>query len=90
MPEQADHELLKKIHRGMSKLPEPTRDIFLAHRLDDLSYLEIAERTGLSVRQVEVHIARAMYRLCGELDDEPPRWWERLFRWSSRAVRRDD
>lgn len=80
MPEHADPELLKKLERAMLKLPQSTREIFLAHRLDDMTYQEIADRTGLTARQVERHMAKAIYRLCRELDDEPLRWWERLLR----------
>jgi hypothetical protein len=76
VPEHANPEL-KKLERAMLKLPRSTREIFLAHRLDDMSYLEIADRTGLTVRQIERHMAKAIYRLCKELDDEP-HWWERL------------
>lgn len=81
MPEHADPELLKKLERAMLKLPRSTREIFLAHRLDGMSYREIANRTGLTVRQVERHMAKALYRVCRELDDEPLRWWERLLLW---------
>ena len=81
MPEHDDPELLKKLERAMLKLPRSTREIFLAHRLDDMSYQKIADRTGLTVRQVERHMAKAIYRVCKELDDEPLRWWERLLRW---------
>ena len=81
MTQYAEPELLKKLERAMLKLPRSTRAIFLAHRLDDLSYQEIAERTGLTARQVERHMAKAIYRLCKELDDEPLRWWERLIPW---------
>lgn len=77
----ADPELLKKLERAMSKLPRSTREIFLAKRLDGMSYQEIADRTGLTIRQVERHMARALCRLCRELEDEPLRWWERLLRW---------
>ena len=72
-----DPELLGKLERAIVTLPRSTREIFLAHRLDDMSYNEIADRTGLTVRQVERHMARAIYRLCKELDDEPRPWWER-------------
>jgi RNA polymerase sigma factor (sigma-70 family) len=76
-----DPELLKKLERAMLKLPRSTREIFLAHRLDAMSYQQIAGRTGLTVREVERHMARAIYRLCKALDDEPLRWWERLLGW---------
>jgi DNA-directed RNA polymerase specialized sigma24 family protein len=78
VPEQADPELLKKLERVVSKLPRTTRKILLAHRLDDMSYQEIADRMGLTVRDVEGHTAKAICRLCRELDRNPRRWWERL------------
>jgi RNA polymerase sigma factor (sigma-70 family) len=78
VPEHADPELLKKVKRAVSKLPRTTREIFLAHRLDDMPYQEIADRMGLTVRDVEGHMAKAICRLCRELDREPRRWWERL------------
>ena len=81
MPEHANPELLKRLELAMLRLPHSTREIFLAHRLDDMSYQEIADRTGLTIRQVERHMAKAIYRLSKEFDDEPLRWWERLFRW---------
>jgi RNA polymerase sigma-70 factor (ECF subfamily) len=45
--------LLRRIELAFSKLKPKTREIFLAHRLDGLSYAEIAQRTGLSVSGVE-------------------------------------
>ena len=78
MADNPDPELLKKMERAMLKLPRSTREIFLAHRLDNMSYQEIADRTGLSVRQVERHMAKAICQLCRELDDELRRWWQRL------------
>jgi RNA polymerase sigma-70 factor (ECF subfamily) len=74
----ADPELLKRLEKAVSRLPHTTRAIFIARRLDDISYEEIAERTGLSVRQVERHMARAIYRLSREIEDGASRWWERL------------
>ena len=82
MPEEFDDaELLRRLERAIRTVPRRTREVFLAHRLDDMSYAEIAQRTGLSVRQVERHMARAIHRLCKEVDRGPLRWWERLRRW---------
>jgi RNA polymerase sigma factor (sigma-70 family) len=82
VPEQLDDaELLSRLERAMRTVPRRTREVFLAHRLDDMSYAEIAQRTGLSVQEVERHMARAIYRLCREVDRGPLRWWERLRRW---------
>lgn len=58
-----DETPLQRIERVVSRLDRTTREIFLAHRLDDMSYIEIAKRTGLSVKQVERRMAKAMRRL---------------------------
>jgi hypothetical protein len=38
---------------GHDEPAQEQREIFIAHRVHDMSYGEIAERTGLTVRQVE-------------------------------------
>ena len=74
-------ERLKRLEQAVGRLPLITRETFLARRVDGLSYAEIAKLTGLSERQVERHMARAICRLVRLVDDEPLRWWERLIRW---------
>ncbi len=74
-----DPDLLRRMEAAMRAMPKMQREIFLAHRLDDMSYGEIAERTGLSVRQVERHMAKAIYKLVKQLDGEKLSWWERWF-----------
>jgi RNA polymerase sigma factor (sigma-70 family) len=82
MPERLDEtELRRRLERAMRALPRPTREVFLAHRLDDMSYSEIAERTGLSVNEVERHIARVIIAIDRSLNGPPLRWWERWLRW---------
>ncbi len=54
----ATAEQLARLKAAFLTLPRFTREIFLAHRIDDLSYVEIADRTGVSVRRVEREIAR--------------------------------
>ncbi len=68
-PEQ--QELLERMEKIMLRLPRMTREIFLAHRLDGMPYDEIARRTGLSVRQVERHMYRAILALTGGRDHDP-------------------
>jgi RNA polymerase sigma factor (sigma-70 family) len=81
MPEQLDDaERLRRLERAMRTVPRRTREVFLAHRLDAMSYREIAERTGLSLREVERHIARAIWAIDRSLNGPPVRWWERLLR----------
>jgi RNA polymerase sigma-70 factor (ECF subfamily) len=43
----------------LGRLSEKTRDIVLAHRVDGLSYTEIARRHGISVNAVERHVTKA-------------------------------
>lgn len=56
-------DLLDRLGRAMLELPKETREIFMAHRLEGLTYNEIAERAGLTVKQVEWAIARSMVEL---------------------------
>lgn len=74
-----DPDLLGRMEEAMLNMPKLQREIFMAHRLDDMSYGEIAERTGLTVRQVERHMAKAIYKLVKQLDGRKLSLWERWF-----------
>lgn len=67
MSDQPDPQTLARLEAAVRALPDAEREIFLAVRLDDLSYAKIARRTGYSAERVErlfakafVQIARAM------------------------------
>ena len=55
--EQADAielEQLRALYRSaVAALPERTREVFLLHRVEELSYREISDRLGIGVRTVE-------------------------------------
>lgn len=72
-----------RMEAALLVLPRLTCEVFLAHRIDDLSYAEIAEITGLSVRQVERRMADALYGLHCALQGRPlpRRWWWGWRRW---------
>ena len=53
-------DTLRRLEKAMLGLKPKTRAIFLARRLDGLSYAEISERTGLSVKGVEKQMAKAI------------------------------
>jgi RNA polymerase sigma-70 factor (ECF subfamily) len=53
-------DTLRRLEKAMLGLKPKTRAIFLARRLDGLSYVAIAERTGLSVKGVEKQMAKAI------------------------------
>jgi len=82
-------EVIERLEAGLQRMPKLRREIFLAIRLDDLSYAEIAERTGLSVKQVERHFAESLFTLHQALDGRPPvPWWKRVVRRISERLRR--
>lgn len=77
MADDPDSLTLKRIERAVRKLPRLQREIFLAARLDDMSYVEIAERTGLAVRDVERHLAKALTSIDCRTSKPPRRRWRR-------------
>lgn len=51
---------LRRLEEALERLKPRTREIFLAHRIDGYSYAEIAARTELSIKTVEMHMTRAI------------------------------
>jgi DNA-directed RNA polymerase specialized sigma24 family protein len=58
--ELAESEMLARIEAALQTLPPFTRAVFLAHRIDDLSYTEIAKATGTDVQRIELEMACAI------------------------------
>ncbi len=56
-------DMLRRVEAAMQRLPDRTREIFLAHRVEGLSYAEIATRTGMSVKGVEKQMSKALVRI---------------------------
>lgn len=63
-----DRTRLTRLEAAVAAMEEPTREVFLMHRLESLGYGEIGERLGLSVAEVERHIAAAMLHLVRAMD----------------------
>jgi RNA polymerase sigma factor (sigma-70 family) len=79
-PDDPDEEIIRRLEVAVERMPCIRRKIFLAHRLDGLSYDEIASRTGLSVKRVERHMAKALLSIDAYLAvGRPPPWWRRWF-----------
>ena len=79
MSDTPDPDFLRRIEEAMLNIPKLQREVFMAHRLDDMPYQEIARRTGLTVGQIERHMARALYKLAKQMDGRKLSWWERWF-----------
>ncbi len=61
---------LKQIETVLTQLPPRCREVFLLHRLEGLSYSQIARHCGISVSAVEKHIARACLLIDARLHDD--------------------
>ena len=72
-------EVLDRLESALARLPERRRVVFLAARQQGRDYVEIAERNGMSVRQVEREIAAALLQLDDAVAGRVP-WWRRLLR----------
>jgi RNA polymerase sigma-70 factor (ECF subfamily) len=73
-------ELLERLEMSLRRMPERRRMIFLAVHLDGESYAKLAERTGLSVRNIECEVAAALLQLDDALrGSSPESWWRRWF-----------
>ena len=52
-------ERMARLSLGLGRLNDKTRDIFLCHRVEGMTYEEIAQRHGMSISTVEKYIAKA-------------------------------
>lgn len=51
---------LERLQASLARLSPKTRSIFLAHRCDGMTYKDIANQTGLSVKAVERRMSKAI------------------------------
>ncbi len=62
-------EFDKKIQQAIASLPGKCRVIFLMHRIDGLTYRNIAENLGISIKAVEKQMSRALSILRRDLGE---------------------
>lgn len=62
---------LERLIDGLERLSEKCRDVFLLSRLEGLSYPQIAERCGISVKMVEKYMGRALAELRSQVGGRP-------------------
>jgi len=74
---EPDADTLRRLENAVANLPWLQREVFLARRVDGLSYAEIGYLTGLSERHIERQMAHAIYKLVKQMDGEKLSWWER-------------
>lgn len=65
-------ELERRLQTAINELPEQCRTIFQMSRFEDLRYLDIAHRLGISVKTVENQMGKALKLLRVKLIDYLP------------------
>jgi RNA polymerase sigma-70 factor (ECF subfamily) len=65
-------ELERRLHTAINELPEQCRTIFQMSRFEELRYLDIAQRLGISVKTVENQMGKALKVLRMKLIDYLP------------------
>jgi RNA polymerase sigma factor (sigma-70 family) len=63
-------ERLRRALAVIDAMPPKRREVFLLHRLEGLSYSQIARRSGVSIKTVEKHMSAAMAQLSRGVDAE--------------------
>jgi RNA polymerase sigma-70 factor (ECF subfamily) len=61
-------ERVARLNLCLARLNDRTREIFLSHRVDEMTYEEIAARFQLSTSAVEKHIAKATLRIASWME----------------------
>ena len=64
-------EQLLAVQRALTALPEKTRHVFLLHRFESYTYIEIARQLGLSQKSIEYHMNRALTAVTAAVDQRP-------------------
>lgn len=69
-PEQIfSEEVAAIVRRSLDRLPELTREVFVARRFEEMTYKEIAQKYGITVRRVEFELEKAVKQLREALKD---------------------
>ncbi|MEJ1977957.1 MAG: RNA polymerase sigma factor [Acetobacteraceae bacterium] len=60
-------ERLDFLRAAIQELPERTRQVFVLHRIEELTYGEVAARLGISESSVQKHLAKALQHVMQRL-----------------------
>lgn len=59
---------LQRVMAAIDSMPAKRREVFLLHRVEEMTYPQIARRVGVSIKTVEKHMHLAMLQL-SDTDD---------------------
>ncbi len=65
--EQDGEEKRLAIQKALEKLPEKCKQVFVLSRFEEMKYVEIADKMGISKNTVENHMGKALRLLRAEL-----------------------
>lgn len=77
---RAKRRLLRLYERAVDRLDEFDRRVFLGHRVEELSYRQLAERHGVRVHEIEQAMIRSLRVIAQTVDRKNRRsrqFWRR-------------
>ena len=66
------NELEKQINDAINTLPPQCKTVFVLSRFENMTYAEIAEQLGISIKTVDKHMVKALKIMRGHLKDYLP------------------
>jgi len=74
-------EGIERVNRALRRMTNRQREVYLAVRIDDADYRDIAARLGITPKQVEREFAAAIRQVGRALREHHPEpWWRRWLR----------
>lgn len=73
---RARRSLLRLYERAVDRMDEFDRRVFLGHRVEELSYRQLAERHGVSVHDIEQAMIRSLRVIAQTVDRRNRRRWQ--------------
>ena len=81
-------EGIERVNRALRRMSHRQREVYLAVRIDDADYRDIAARLGITPKQVEREFAAAIRQVSRALRERcPGPRWQRWLRWVGDHVR---
>ncbi|HEX8222768.1 MAG TPA: sigma factor-like helix-turn-helix DNA-binding protein [Allosphingosinicella sp.] len=72
---ESEEVKLRRLEKAIAQLRPVQREVLLLCRREGLAYRQIAERKGMSLDQVERHLADALYELDRRIERAERPWW---------------
>ncbi|MBB3360085.1 MULTISPECIES: RNA polymerase sigma factor [unclassified Novosphingobium] len=78
LPTISPRAFWRRGQRGLRRITKRQRAIFAAVRFEGASYVELAQRHGISVEAVQAELAKALSTLTRAVYGH---WWQRWWPW---------